>query len=165
MEENNFSQNQTATTMGSKKTLFIGVGFILLVVLIVVFFIVNKKQAGLSAKQLEARHIPSYFVQGEAKNVTITDTKSFVLSKKEILKPAVQYTVSKSQADTFAQVLKEMSNNGWAAIGGSTQTDQETIIKMNNGTDTLFITLTGGKIKDQNGQMVTTVTIVPVERK
>ena len=115
----------------------------------------------------QLQKIPAYFVDSEAKISAYKqqDEKDFKLYRGENLESGIKYEVVKNRTEALAGFLEEMRKHNWIAVGGTKELADQTIIRLNNGADTLYAVFYGvrpdpKKLPDPG--LKTTVTILPV---
>ncbi len=104
--------------------------------------------------------MPQYFwPRGiELKNYTVDDPASFLLRKGEEYQAGKSYEIDKPYMEMVGEILSRVNANGWAVGSGSQQNERRTVLKINNGKDTLFIEVK--KITDEKSLVI----FVPVKK-
>lgn len=108
------------------------------------------------------KSVPDYFIDTSAQLTVYTpeDLQDYKLLKGQSLSQnGLQYEVTTPYKQAIRDILTTMDQKGWTAIGGSAQTPTTTMVKMNNGTDTLFIRIESNIVDTPNKS---TITILPV---
>ncbi|MCL5666263.1 MAG: hypothetical protein M1383_00605, partial [Patescibacteria group bacterium] len=62
-------------------------------------------------------------------------------AKNEELQDGVKYTLDKPHLEAVKEVMQQMKQGGFVAQGGSYQDQQKTVMRMNNSSETLIITV------------------------
>lgn len=160
--------NQPLQRKSGRKFLIFAVG-VLIVAAIVVLLLLQKEQQKNPENIVKKTGVPEYFVlegKTQVEEYKVTNPADYSLASGESLKTGVRYELNKSQQEAFRQVYDEMKAKGWIAIAGSGQNGDVSTLKMNNGTETIFIRFEGGKVTDpsQSQNAKTLVTILPVTK-
>lgn len=93
------------------------------------------------------------------KSYQVQSDDDFLLMKGEEYRVGKTYEINKPRFEAVTEIVPIMEKNGWVVIAGTKQDDKKTILKMNNGKQTVFIEIT--EIDANKSSVV----FVPVERK
>ena len=129
-----------------------------LVVLIVVLLLGHKNYAPSASPAMG--NVPDYFTAGALgqKTVNVSGDASYQLRPVETISQGSQFEVAEPYTTALADYTTKMSANGWIAVGGSTQTTGETVIKMAHQSDVMFV-----RFQEVSGDAnKTLITVVPV---
>ena len=138
-----------------------------LLVLVIVFilaivFVVFKFDL---AQNFYQSKLPSWMPQDllppntQLKDYKVDDPASFLLRKGEVYQAGKSYEVNKPYLEEVREIILIMSKDGWVPIDGTKQDENQTVLKMNNGQQTVFVTVK--KIDAQKSMVIFT----PVEKQ
>ena len=139
-------------------------GRFLIIAIVVVAALLIVVWAGRKVEQTAVlKNFPDYFTAGAQNptNYTVTNPKDFQTRPVETLGQGSQFELNEPYTKALADYTKNMSANGWVAVGGSTQGSNYTTLKMAKNSEVIFVRLQPDS-KDSNK---TLVTIIPVEIK
>lgn len=151
-------ENIQSQTPVSKKLVISGLVVTLLIIMGILGFIKYRQVVEINKIK---KTVPDYFINSDARMTVYqpTDLQDYKLLKGQNLSQnGLQYQVVTPYKQAIRDILTTMNEKGWTAIGGSGQTATTTIIKMNNGANSLFITIEDGSAT----QSKTTITILSV---
>lgn len=89
----------------------------------------------------------------------VSDPTVFLLRKGEEYQMGKSYEVNKPYMEEVREITLTMSKNGWVPIDGTKQDNGQTVLKMNNGQQTVFVAVK--KIDDQKSMVIFT----PVDKQ
>ena len=134
---------------------------LVVVLLLAIVFVVFKFDL---AQNLYQSKLPSWMPQDllppntQLKDYKVNDPASFLLRKGEEYQVGGSYEVNKPYKEMVGEIILIMSKDGWVPIDGTKQDEKQTVLKMNNGQQTVFVAVK--KIDDQKSMVIFT----PVER-
>lgn len=159
---------------GSKKNLWVALVFLfILLIIFYSFYKYKNEKVGDSDEQNSKlsgvmTQIPQELVFQNAQDVklfTVEKNPEFALRPNESMQEnGITYTVDKMQKDVQSDVFREVNEKRWIFTKGTVNIEGGIIYKFTDGHKYYFVKLTGGMIKESDGNYKTIVSIIPVNK-